>query len=132
VNDALEGETLVLPAVLRLLADYGRMIDTRECDSWSRLFAVDGVLRYGPHEFTGTVELAKFAAASPPGVHLTGVPSVRVGPDGGVHATSAFVFVSSTERQVLAGGYRDRFVSTDEGRLVFSRREIELSGRITL
>jgi hypothetical protein len=120
-----------LAAVLRLHADYGRLIDAREAEPWSRLFAEDGVLvgaRPGGGDVVGGADLAAFAAASPAGVHVCGVPSIdETGPDV-VQATSNFVFVGAENGQILAGTYRDRLVACPGG-LVFARREVQTRAR---
>ena len=57
---------LIVP-VLRLLADYGRLIDGREATAWSGLFGDGGVLAIGDREVTGAAELTEFALQSPAG-----------------------------------------------------------------
>jgi hypothetical protein len=121
----------VLADVVQLQADYARLIDAREAESWSRLFAEDGVLvrEEGPVE--GRAELVTFAVESPVGVHLPGVPSLDLRPGGTVSATSHFVFVNSGTRRITSGTYHDTIVRGEEG-LVFARREVEVRGRIEL
>jgi SnoaL-like domain len=113
-----------LPAVWKLLGDYGRLIDGREPEAWSRLFAQDGILAVGDREIRGQSELAAFASASPIGIHLQAVPSIEQEPDGTIRVASNFLFANAATGGIVAGMYQDEIVITG-GRPVFARRDID-------
>ncbi len=116
-------------AILKLLGDYGRLIDGREAAAWSRLFGDRGTLAVGEREITGPAELTEFAANSPPGVHVQSVPSVfEPGPDGTVRAESNFVFVNADTGKTTAGTYRDE-LEPDGDAFTFARRDIDIRVR---
>lgn len=118
----------LLAAVWNLMGDYARFVDGREAAAWSRLFGEAGVLAVGKREFSGSEDLERFGAQSAPGVHVQGIPTVEVRPDGSIHATSSFVFVNAATSALVAGEYRDDIVRSAEG-LVFARRQIEMRAR---
>ena len=112
-----------LAAVWNLMGDYARFMDGRDAAALSTLFGASGVLAVGEREITGPAALEAFAAQSPEGVHTQGVPTVERQPDGGIRATSSFVFVNGTTHAIVAGEYRDDIVESGDG-LVFARRQI--------
>jgi hypothetical protein len=115
--------------VMSLFADYARLLDFgRDPRSWAGLYRADGVLVVGTREIRGTDALAEFAAASIPGVHVQAVPHLRAGSDGGLDATSSFVFITSATADMRAGYYTDQLALQD-GRFVFVRREITILAR---
>jgi hypothetical protein len=116
--------TAVLPEVLGLLASYARFVDGREAEAFSRIFGDSGVFALGEREISGPEDLAAFAAGSPAGVHVQGVPVMEQQADGSLRAISNFVFVNSETHQVVAGEYRDEIVRSGDG-LVFRRRQVE-------
>ena len=126
MNDVLDEK--LIPAVLRLLGDYGRLIDGRETTAWSRLFGDKGTLAVGEREITGAAELTEFAAQSPAGVHVQSVPSIESRPDGTVYAESSFVFVNAETGKLTAGSYRDE-LAPDGDVFVFDRRDISIRVR---
>jgi len=113
----------VLGAVVRLSADYARLVDNREATAWSELFAPDGCMDLGGRRITGRAALAEFAAAATAGVHTPGLPSVTVDGDR-IESRSPFVFVS-TGGTVLAGWYHDE-LTWDGDRLVFAVRRVDM------
>ncbi|MFB4309433.1 nuclear transport factor 2 family protein [Actinomadura sp. GTD37] len=122
-DDADAGRRLA--AVTRLQADYSRFVDDGDGEAFGGLYALGGTLVLRGREISGGRELAAFAAGSPAAVHLQGVPSIRVRPDGDVDAVSSFaVFVADTGA-ILAGRYTDR-MTWEGGRLLFARREIDI------
>jgi hypothetical protein len=113
-----------LEEIQRLHADCSWAIDGRDAEAYAALFASDGEVRVEPSgpTVTGTEALAKFAAGSPEGVHLSGPVSPR--PDGSTRA--AFIFTHSSTGQVSSGYYADRYVRDGSGRLVFASREVTM------
>jgi hypothetical protein len=118
----------LLPAIWKLQGDYGRLVDGRDAEGWSRLFGENGTLAVGSREITGREALAAFGAQSSVGVHVQGVPSVERQTDGRIHARSNFVFINAETHAVLAGEYRDDIEHTGDG-VVFARRQIEMRVR---
>jgi 3-phenylpropionate/cinnamic acid dioxygenase small subunit len=120
-----------LADVVRLLADYARLIDAGEAEPWSRLFTEDGIFVQGgvSGEVAGRADLVAFAEAAPVGVHVAGIPSFDRLEDGTLDVTSNFVFVGAENQQILAGVYRDRMVPTPGG-LLFARREVVVRARV--
>jgi SnoaL-like domain len=114
--------------VLRVLADYGQLIDGREATAWSGLFGNDGVLAVGDREIRGRAELAEFAAQSPAGVHMQSVPSIELCPDGSAYVESNFVFMNAGTGKLIAGSYHDQLVQ-DEDVYIFARRDISIRAR---
>jgi hypothetical protein len=125
--DGVLGEELI-PAILRLLGDYGRLIDGREAVAWGRLFGDEGTLAVGEREITGAAELTEFAAQSAEGVHVQSVPSLEPRPDGTVYAESSFVFVNAATGKLTAGSYRDE-LAPDGDTFFFVRRDISIRVR---
>ena len=122
----------VLADVVRLHADYARLIDAREAQAWSLLFTEDGLLiREDKPPVEGRAQLVTFAAESPAGVHLPGLPTVEPQSDGSVIATAHFVFVNGATRRIVAGVYRDDLVRGGTG-LVFRRRDIQAGALLDL
>jgi hypothetical protein len=123
----MSGLPEIWPTVLNLLGDYGRLIDGREAEAWSRIFAEDGVLAIGKHEVQGRAALAEFAAKSLAGIHIQSVPTVELLADGTVDARSNFVF-HGPGGTVSCGMYHDVIVP-DGDRFVFHRRDINIMVR---
>ncbi|MFA1541910.1 nuclear transport factor 2 family protein [Actinomadura monticuli] len=121
-DDADAGRRLA--AVTRLQADYTRFVDDRDGEAFSRLFVAGATLVLGDREIAGEPELAAFAGGAPRAVHLQGVPSVRLRPDGDLDAASSFT-VLIAGGDTLAGRYTDR-MTWEDGRLVFARRHIDI------
>jgi SnoaL-like domain len=124
-SDTAAGLRDALPAILTLLGDYGRLMDGREAQAWSRIFTEEGVLAIGKHEVRGRAALADFADKAVAGIHIQSVPSFELLPDGSVDARSNFLFVRAGQVQTIAGMYHD--VMVPEGnRFVFARRDINI------
>ncbi|WP_370615299.1 nuclear transport factor 2 family protein [Mumia qirimensis] len=95
-----------------LMADYAVRVDSRDADGWADIFIPDGVLTFAGKRVEGREALAAFAAASPPGIHLGGSPTIA--DDGEILSVrSQFVFVPADGSRVLAGSYHDRVL--DDG-----------------
>jgi hypothetical protein len=115
--------------VMALFADYARHLDHhRDPGAWAELFGTDGTLVVRDREITGNDALQKFAADSVPGVHVQAVPHLAVREDGGLDATSSFVFVTVATADMRAGYYVDHLAWQGD-RLVFARREIGIMAR---
>lgn len=120
----------IVAMVMSLFADYARLLDFgRDPRSWAGLYRADGVLVVGgTREIKGADALAEFAAASIPGVHVQAVPHLQARSDGGLDATSSFVFVTAATGDLRAGYYTDQ-IALQDGRFVFVRREITILAR---
>jgi hypothetical protein len=115
--------------VMSLFADYARLLDFgRDPRSWAGLYRAEGVLVVGAREISGADALAEFAAASIRGVHVQAVPHLQARSDGGLDATSSFVFINAATGDLRAGYYTDQ-LALQEGRFVFVRREISILAR---
>ena len=112
--------------VMALFADYARLLDRqRDPDAWAELFGPDGVFVVRGRELTGHDALQKFATDSVPGVHVQAVPQLQVREDGGLDATSSFIFITVATNDLRAGYYVDHLAWQGD-RLVFARREINI------
>ena len=122
---AAEGDDLaaVLPELWNLLGEYARLVDNRQAAEFSRLFGTRGVMVLPDREVSGEAGLTEFAANSPRGVHVQGVPTVQRRPDGTLVASSNFIFINAVTYNLSSGEYRDE-VRAEDGRLVFARRVI--------
>ena len=114
-----------LAKVLTLQADYARFVDTRDAKSWGDLFGADGILAVGKREIRGKDAIAEFGATSSRGVHVQAVPHVESRTDGGLEATSSFVFVNGETGALIAGIYRDELAPDGDG-FIFARRQIDM------
>jgi hypothetical protein len=111
-------------AATGLIADYSRLLDDRDAESWSALFAPNGRLHVKDRDVTGTADLRSFAEQSPRGVHLPGVPSIeREGEE--VRCYSALVFINSNTGGVHGVRNEDRLVWHD-GQLLFLERRMAI------
>jgi hypothetical protein len=117
-------EVRVERAATRLSADYARLLDGRDAQAWSELFAADAQLNFGERRIVGRDAIREFGAASVPGVHLSGPVAVTSYGET-ITCESAFVFANSRTGVVLAGYYRDQ-LAWSEQRLVFVVREIDI------
>ena len=112
--------------VMALFADYAGLLDrNRDPDAWADLFSQDGVFVVRGRELTGHDALREFATNSVPGVHISAVPHLRVRPDGGLDATSSFIFMNVATNDLRSGYYLDHLAWQGD-RLVFARREIAI------
>jgi hypothetical protein len=114
-------------AVLQLLASYGETIDHRDADRWCDLFTIEGVFRFAGREVRGQDRLRIYAAQSPQGIHVIGLPSLEVSSDR-VHATAAWIFHNADTGSVLSGYYHDEIVVHD-GVARFAVRDVRLAFR---
>jgi len=124
-HDTAPGLPAALPAILTLLGDYGRLIDGREAEAFSRIFTQDGVLAIGKHEVRGRAALADFAATAVAGTHIQSVPSRALLPDGSVDARSNFLFAGAGQVPAMSGMYHDVMVPEGDC-FVFVRRDISI------
>ncbi|WP_216911053.1 nuclear transport factor 2 family protein [Nocardia noduli] len=113
-------------AVHGLLARYGRLIDQRRAEEWSELFVADGCLEIPERDLVeGRAALTEFAANSPEGTHLTGIPDLSRGADR-VLASSSWIFVARGQQEIRTGFYHDEILPPAEsgGDMLFVRRSI--------
>lgn len=124
-------------AIMRLLSDYGRLLDLRDGPAWAALFAQDGEWVGGDHYgiIAGREKLAEFVArefaGTPPCVHMLGNYAIEV--DGErASAWSRWLLIeqgaeqhAGTLRLALAGSYSDTLARLD-GEWRFRRREVTL------
>jgi 3-phenylpropionate/cinnamic acid dioxygenase small subunit len=113
----------------QLLGLYGHVVDAREWDRFSELFAADAVLDYtgvrAPRVFHGVDEIAEYfgAANHPAAHHVTNIVVTEV--DGAVRVKSKFFapYTRPTHDPVrwFGGDYDDVVVKTPAG-WRFSRR----------
>jgi hypothetical protein len=112
--------------VMALFADYARHLDRhRDPDAWAELFGADGIFVVRGRKLTGHDALQKFATDSIPGVHVQAVPHLQARDDGGLDATSSFIFITVATNDLRAGYYVDHLAWQGD-RLVFARREINI------
>jgi SnoaL-like domain len=117
----------VLLAAVRLGADYARLIDGRDAEGWSGLFTTEGCLDFGGRPIVGRPALLRFAAKSPAGVHVPGLPTITgTGHGNGAIVTceSPFVFVNAATGALIAGWYRDQ-LAWDGDELRFAHRLVD-------
>ena len=114
-----------LARVSKLLADYATYVDGRRAHEWAGLFASDGAMVVGARRIEGADALETFAATSPVGLHLTGVPGIEeVGDE--LVVRSSFVFVAADGSRLLAGSYTDRIVD-DGSSAHFMERSVQMT-----
>jgi len=101
-----------LTRICKLFTEYALSIDGQRFEDWARLFTPRGAIVVGDQRFEGTEALETFAAGSPVGLHLTGVPSIEDA-DGELVVRSSFVFVRADGSGLLSGTYADRIL--DDG-----------------
>ncbi|WP_067672781.1 nuclear transport factor 2 family protein [Nocardia miyunensis] len=113
-------------AIHALLARYGRLIDQRRAEEWSELFVPDGCLQVaGQAPIEGRAALREFAANSPVGTHITGIPELRVDA-GRVLASASWIFVPQGRSEIRAGLYHDEIrLPSGVSDALFVRRDIE-------
>jgi len=120
-------------AILRLLSDYGRLLDLRDGPGWAALFAPDGQWVGGEvyGAITGRESLADFVATAfantPPCVHMLGNYAIE---GDGTQATvwSRWLLIEQGAQGLqasLAGSYADVLVKLQDG-WRFKRREVAL------
>lgn len=110
--------------VSTLMAEYAVRVDARDAEGWADAFTPDGVLTFAGRRIEGHQELSAFAAASTPGIHLGGAPTIT---DEGDHLSirSQFIFIPADGSGMLAGSYHDRVI--DDGTTArFAERAIEI------
>ncbi|MGH1565273.1 CoA transferase [Mumia sp. DW29H23] len=114
--------------VSTLMADYAVLVDSRDAEGWADVFMPDGVLTFAGRRVEGREALVAFGAASTPGIHLGGSPTITE--DGDVlRVRSQFVFVPSDGSGMLAGSYHDRVV--DDGTTArLAERAIEIVSHV--
>ncbi|SKB06131.1 nuclear transport factor 2 family protein [Aeromicrobium choanae] len=110
--------------VSTLLTDYAVHIDAREQRAWAELFLPDGVLEFGRRRTVGHEALEEFAAASPPGIHLGGAPTIRESGDR-LTVRSQFIFTPADGTPGVSGSYVDVIVDDGE-RARFVHRTITI------
>jgi hypothetical protein len=112
--------------VMALFADYAGLLDrNRDPGAWAELFGQDGIFIVRGRELTGHEALREFATNSVPGVHVSAVPHLRGRADGGLDATSSFIFMNVATNDLRSGYYLDHLAWQGD-RLVFARREIAI------
>jgi len=120
---------------MRLLSDYGRLLDLRDGAGWAALFTQDGEWIGGEHYgvIAGRERLTQFVAEefanAPPCIHLFGNHAIDLD-DSGMAATawSRWLLVEQRGADLkiaLAGSYSDELVKQDGG-WRFARREVTL------
>jgi hypothetical protein len=112
-------------AVTGLLAEYCSTLDSGEFDAWTDLFAVDGSMELDGFSIVGHEKLRRFAARSPRGIHVSGLPFITL-VDGAIRSVCSWVFIERETGAQMAGYYRDHIVWA-QGRHRFTSRQIEMS-----
>lgn len=108
--------------VIRLLSDYCGLIDSQQAQAWAALFAPGASLLVRDRRIQGADDLLAFAASSPAGVHITGVPSIEATMSLTFGATSPFTFVRADGAGLLAGYYHDTIADDGVGARFVERR----------
>lgn len=120
-------------AIMRLLSDYGRLLDLRDGAGWAGLFLPDGEWVGGDHYgvIAGREKLAQFVASefagTPPCVHMFGNFAIEVDGDTAT-VWSRWLLVEQRDgglTPALAGSYSDVLARTGGG-WRFRRREVAL------
>jgi hypothetical protein len=112
-----------LTEICRLHAAYGYAIDRRDGLALAALFMPDGsMVMEGMDPVVGRAALANHIQNAPRGVHLVGFPHLREDRT----AATAYTFTAAKFGRVISGYYYDTFARDDDGRLLFTRREISM------
>jgi 3-phenylpropionate/cinnamic acid dioxygenase small subunit len=120
-------------AIRRVQALYCQLMDDREYDAWSQLFAADGIWALGGHEYRGPAETKAFmdrlleAQPDRRSKHLGTNAEIVLNGDSAT-AVSDFMMLTrytGTPWGVLTGGrYEDRFVRGSDGVWRFQERRL--------
>jgi hypothetical protein len=112
-------------SVSSLLAEYCATLDGGQFDAWTELFVVDGSMELDAVSIVGHEKLRRFAARSPRGTHVSGLPLISL-VDGAVRSVCSWIFIERETGDQMAGYYRDHIVWA-QGRHRFASRLVEMS-----
>jgi hypothetical protein len=108
-------------AIQDLLARYGLYLDDEDMVSWRALWASDAEMHAFRRVWKGPEEIATHISQSDPGLHMAGVPSVKVDGDQAT-AVQNFIFVEKDGHGLRLGHYVDELRRVDDEWLFAVRR----------
>jgi hypothetical protein len=93
-------------AIQDLLARYGLHLDNEDMAAWRTLWAPDAEMHAFRRVWNGPDEIAEHIGQADPGLHMAGMPSIKVDGD---HANSVqnFIFVEKDGHGLRLGHYVD-------------------------
>jgi hypothetical protein len=111
-------------AIQDVLARYGLYLDDEDMSSWRALWAPDAEMHAFRQIWKGPDDIAAHIGQADPGLHMAGLPSVKVDGD---HATSVqnFIFVEKDGHGLRLGHYVDELRRVD-GEWLFAVRRIAI------
>lgn len=106
--------------IQNLLAEYCLAADDCRFDDWARCFTADGEMQGPADSARGLDDLVRFISSAAEGLHLCGIPLVRIDGDR-ADARVNFVFVTH-DKAIRTGIYEDELIRTDAGWRIQRRR----------
>jgi hypothetical protein len=97
-----------------LCSRYGLYLDEEDMEPWKLLFADGAELHAFRQVWRGPDEIAEHIAQADPGLHMAGVPSIRIDGDR-ASSRQSFLFVEKHGHALRLGMYVDEFGRGPDG-----------------